>query len=203
MTGTIGHAAIVVPVLALLLASCNGGADDSAPGRADGDSTVVVYEQAGGACAYLDAFPFGVHTLAFNASKVMASKDSCLLPLLDSVLVAVRENRGEGYLTILDSLCNHSDGELGEAMSVAASTLLVDSIPEYIDHLYRNGPGSCLAQHVVQGLRLEYRNGVDLSTSGMKQVRGDLEKQVLQTIGENEIPKRKFVTALLDNAFAR
>jgi hypothetical protein len=198
-------------LLLLLLAGCGKGVEDRAATR----DTVVRDDSAGvtvhvsistsAACRYLATLPASLDSIGMNARTMMEQSDSCLLPLLDSVVAGVRRNAGSGYLAALDSLCIYTDGDAGEAMGIAASGLFVDSIPAYLDHLYLAGKGSCLWRQVIWGLRLEYLpgNSPDPNAAGFQELRADLEKRALRSVVDGNEAKMRFVREILRLAFSR
>ena len=203
----------LVAIVLMAVGGCSRSAEDR-PATADtvvsarDDSAGVEADAAlssSSACRYLASLPASLDSVGINAKNLMSQNESCLLPLLDSVVAGVRRNGGDGYLAALDSLCIYTDGDAGEAIGIAVSGLFVDSIPRYLDHLYLAGKGSCLWRQVIGGLRLEYQigNSPDPNRGSFQEARADLEKRALRSVVDGDMAKKKFVREMLDITFSR
>src|SRR5207249_486915 len=88
-----------------------------------------------------------------HADRVIVGFDDCVLRICDTVVGSYISTRQEKYLIGFDSLCQHADGYVGEAVMDLSGKLFRESPKEYITYAAKRGRKADLAQQLIWYLR--------------------------------------------------
>lgn len=152
-------------------------------------------------CDLAASLPQSLGTIRRDASRVLASPDSCFLRLVDSLASLAGRGTTPDLLVVIDSIYSASDGYASEAVATILPGIFRQD-PEVVARYIVDSHGSrqaSLRHALVEGMRLER------STSTDPKADRERDRKLFQTIlGNDSLPKnhRPFLDSLMKEILA-